>query len=147
MNLLSDSLNWEALSRILERLSTTKLKKNNQYTNLSCWLIHRSGSTFYKKDLSTSSLFNRPDLCCHPYIVGEVAVGNLGNRKDLLAFMQRITSVEVAKQEFLLKFVREQKLYAKGIGFVDCHLLASAKIRPNTLIWTSDRRMKKWLLS
>lgn len=57
--------------------------------------------------------------------------------------MQRIPSVKVAKQEFLLKFVREQKLYAKGIGFVDCHLLASAKITPNTLIWTSDRRLKK----
>ncbi len=104
----------------------------------SVWIDH-----FEIKDISVTDLLKLPNICCHPYIVGEVAIGNLGNRNEVLETMKGLPTVEVARQDFVLKFVRQRKLYGKGIGFVDCHLLASTQITPNTLLWTSDKRLKR----
>jgi hypothetical protein len=44
-------------------------------------------------------------------------------------------------EEFLC-FVEQHQLNGKGIGFVDVHLLASAKLSQISL-WTEDKRLMK----
>lgn len=81
------------------------------------------------------------DVVCHTHIVGELACGNLKNRKEILSLLQALPLVqEVGFDEFLY-FVEQNNLHGKGIGFVDIHLLAAAQLAQVPL-WTEDKRLK-----
>jgi hypothetical protein len=77
----------------------------------------------------------------HPWVVGELALGNLGReRSRFLEDLQMLEQVPVVSDSEVLELVEARQLYASGIGWVDAHLLASALIAGASL-WSFDLRL------
>ena len=103
----------------------------------SVWINHlHTGNPKLKILLLETAVFS------HPFIIGELACGNIKNRKEVFSLLGTLpTSLEVTSKEFHY-FVEHNKLMGKGIGFVDIHLLASARLS-RILLWTEDKNLKK----
>ena len=78
----------------------------------------------------------------HPYVLGELVLGSLPERESYLRSMKRLPRPRVARQHEVLRLIEAQDLYATGIGFVDAHLLASARLMPGAQVWSRDRRLQ-----
>ena len=76
----------------------------------------------------------------HPWVIGELASGNLRNRAELLEYLANLNQVKQASDSEVMEFIERNKLYGRGAGWVDLHLLASAHLT-HCLIWTMDRRL------
>lgn len=83
----------------------------------------------------------RNDVATHPFVVGELACGNLAKRNETLELLQQLPSVAVAEHEEAMRFIRSRRLFGRGVGYVDVHLLAAAAI-DDCLLWTRDMRLQ-----
>jgi hypothetical protein len=81
-------------------------------------------------------------VVCHDFIIGELACGNLRNRKEILALLGDLPKAEIAEHREVLRFIEERGLQGKGLGYIDVHLLASA-ILTGLPLWTLDNRLKE----
>jgi predicted nucleic acid-binding protein len=103
----------------------------------SVWVDHlRLGNSAL-----TELLFDAK-VVCHPFVVGELACGTLRNRSEILALLQTLPSIPEIAHEDLLRFVESHRLMGQGLGFIDVHLLASARLAAIPL-WTMDRRLRQ----
>ncbi len=101
----------------------------------SIWVNHlRQGSRRLEKLLMDAKVM------CHPFIIGELACGNLKNRKGIISLLQSLPMTATIDFDEFLFFLDKNQLMGRGIGFVDVHLLASAKMAGVTL-WTADKRL------
>jgi len=101
----------------------------------SIWVSHlRQG------DDRLAALLDEGNVCSHPFVIGELACGNLKNRIEILSLLRALPSAGVAEHEEILAFIDSNKLMGKGLAYVDVHLLASAVLSGITL-WTADRRL------
>jgi hypothetical protein len=66
-------------------------------------------------------------ILMHPFVIGEIACGNLSSRQKLLSDLRRLPSVIPAEQDEVLGFLDQNQLFGKGLTWVDAHLLASAR--------------------
>ena len=80
-----------------------------------------------------------PKSRVHAFIIGEIAIGNYGGRQYFLDALKTMEKLDIADDEDVLSLIRDNKLHSRGIGYIDCHLLASAYLRPNTFVWTRDK--------
>lgn len=80
-------------------------------------------------------------VLAHPLVIGELACGNLVNRQQLLYHLQRLPQAVVAGDEEVLAFIEAHSLMGRGAGYVDMHLLASARLSPGALLWSRDRKL------
>jgi len=80
------------------------------------------------------------DVWCHPFIIGEIACGNLSRRREILSLLGALPQAPVAGHDEVLAFVESNHLMGTGIGWIDAHLLASTKLA-GTLLWTLDKRL------
>jgi len=87
-------------------------------------------------------LLNNGEVVCHPFIIGELACGNLKNRTSILALLEALPTVLVAEHEELLSFIEERRVMGKGLGYVDVHLLA-ASLLTGVPLWTLDNRLSR----
>ncbi len=102
----------------------------------SIWINHlRDGDRHLEKLLFDG------DVLCHPHIIGELACGNLKNRKEIIELFQSLPVSPVVEFQEFLYFVEQNNLSGRGIGFVDIQLLASAQLG-QVLLWTADKRLK-----
>jgi predicted nucleic acid-binding protein len=76
----------------------------------------------------------------HPWVIGELACGNLKNRADLLEHVSHLMQVTQASDSEVMEFIERNKLYDRGVSWLDLHLLASALLT-NCPFWTLDRRL------
>jgi hypothetical protein len=83
------------------------------------------------------------EVVCHPFIVGELACGNLKNRQEILTYLQSLPMTILAEDEEVLKFIENNQLMGKGLGYIDVHLIASA-VLTNVLLWTLDKTLDKF---
>jgi hypothetical protein len=74
----------------------------------------------------------------HPFVIGELACGNIENRVEILALLHALPMSTVADIEEIIVFIDNNRLMGKGLGYVDVHLLASA-ILSNVCLWTKDK--------
>lgn len=74
--------------------------------------------------------------------MGELACGNLKNRKEILSLLQALPSAPTVEPAELLHFIERQSLMGAGIGFVDAHLLASVQLAHLSL-WTTDAPLRR----
>ncbi len=102
----------------------------------SVWIDHLRSAEVTLQELLLSD-----DVVTHPLIRLELALGSIANREMILADLARLPQVQVAKTEELFHLVELRKLYRRGIGITDLHLLASALIDKSISIWTRDRRL------
>jgi len=103
----------------------------------SVWVDHlRAG------DEHLIELLNSSQVLAHPFVIGELACGNLRNRDDILRLLNDLPLAPVASQEEVLHFIKSNKLMGLGIGFIDAHLLASTALADTTFLWTRDKRLQ-----
>jgi predicted nucleic acid-binding protein len=76
----------------------------------------------------------------HPFVAGELACGNLRRRDEILSLLATLPQVTLAGHEEVLHFLDSRRLYGRGFGWVDLHLLVSA-ILSRTTLWTRDRNL------
>lgn len=101
----------------------------------SIWVFH-----FRDGNPQLEALLINGGVVCHPFIIGELACGNLKNRKEILTLLQALPMATTADQEEVLRFVEQHQLMGMGLGCVDVHLLASAKLLGIPL-WTKDKKL------
>ena len=102
----------------------------------SVWVDHlRANDPALAKALETGIVLT------HPFVIGELACGNLKNRGELLALLQDLPASPVATDGEALAFIEARSLMGRGIGYIDVHLLASAALAGDTRLWTRDRRL------
>ena len=101
----------------------------------SVWVSHlRDGNA------ELANLLNNGTVLCHPFIVGELACGNLRDRAVILSFLQMLPMSIEAEHAEVLSFIENSRLMGRGIGYVDVHLIASA-VLSGVPIWTLDRKL------
>jgi predicted nucleic acid-binding protein len=103
----------------------------------SVWIEHfRVGNERLK-----TLLFDEQVLC-HPFIVGELACGTLRRRNEILSMLKALPQADFVEHEEILRFVEARRLYGRGIGWVDAHLLAST-LMTGCLLWTFDKALRR----
>ncbi|MFO7671707.1 MAG: PIN domain-containing protein [Bacteroidales bacterium] len=103
----------------------------------SIWIDHLHNSN---KDLKELLLSNQ--VCIHPCILGELSCGNISNRTEVLSLLRALSIIDSVLDEEVLVLIEDRKLYGKGLGFIDVHLLASALVH-HVLIWTRDTSLNR----
>ena len=102
----------------------------------SIWVTHlRQGSRQLEKLLMDA------EVMCHPFIIGELACGNLKSRNEIISLLQSLPLAPTIEFDEFILFIDRNHLMGMGIGFVDVHLLASAQLAAVPL-WTANKRLK-----
>ncbi len=86
------------------------------------------------------ALLSQGQILTHPAPIGELMLGNLTKRKSILHDLLGLEATVAAKDSEAINFIDHHELYGRRIGFVDVHLLISAKLS-EALFWTNDRRL------
>ncbi len=103
----------------------------------SVWVAHlRHGA------IELEALLHGGQVVCHPFIVGELACGNLQNRSEIISLLQTLPGAIQAEHEEVMQFIEHYGLMGKGLGYIDIHLLASARLTAVAL-WTLDKRLNE----
>jgi predicted nucleic acid-binding protein len=103
----------------------------------SVWIDH-----FRLGNKRLQSLLEAGEIMSHPFVVGELACGTMGNREEILTLLSVLPAAVVAEHDEVLHFVERHELDGSGLGWVDVHLLASAKLTKCSL-WTLDKSLSR----
>ena len=101
----------------------------------SVWVAH-----LREMHVDLANLLAAGEVACHPFIVGELACGNLKNRTEILSLLEALSMAAAAEHEEVLAFIESHSLMGKGLGYVDVHILASAALS-RLPIWTLDKKL------
>ena len=102
----------------------------------SVWVDHlRAG------DQALAALLETGMVLAHPYVIGELALGNLRQREIVLNALAGLPRADVATDAEVLHFIERHALFGRGIGHIDAHLLAAVQLTAGAELWTSDRRL------
>ncbi len=102
----------------------------------SVWVDHlRSG------DASLARLLDDGDVLAHPWITGELALGNLTDRDTIIGLLRDLPQATLADADEVLRLIENEQLHGAGIGYVDAQLLSASRLTPDTQLWTRDRRL------
>jgi len=102
----------------------------------SVWVEHlREGTP------ALAAALERGKVLTHPFIVGELACGNLKNRSEVLKLLRELPETPLASDTEALSFIERCALMGRGIGYIDVHLLASAALAGSARLWTLDKRL------
>ena len=101
----------------------------------SVWIDH-----LRKTSSRLAGLLEDGKVAIHPFVIGEVACGNLANRKEILSLLHSLPAVQRVEDDEILFFIQQHSLAGRGLGLIDVHLLASSKMSEHPL-WTKDNRL------
>ncbi len=101
----------------------------------SLWVDH-----LRRGEAALQALLQADRVMSHPFIIGELALGSLRNREVILQSLQDLPQAMCADDEEVMQLIAREKLYGKGIGYIDAHLLASARLS-DAKVWTCDKRL------
>jgi predicted nucleic acid-binding protein len=87
-----------------------------------------------------ASHLDRGEVWSHPFVIGELACGNLRKREEIVTLLSALPQAPLASHEEVLSFIESNELVGSGIGWIDAHLLASTKLAKAAL-WTLDKRL------
>ena len=102
----------------------------------SVWVAH-----LQRGNNELARLLNRAQVLSHPFVLGELALSSLQQRDTVLDAVQNLPQAHVASAGEVLGFIATHALHGIGIGYVDAHLLASARLTPGSTLWTLDKRL------
>ena len=100
------------------------------------WIDHlRSGNATLARLLGNSAVL------AHPWVTGELALGNLSRRDEVIRLLHGLPEAALAGDDEVLTLIEQEALYGAGIGYVHAHLLAATRLTPDTTLWTRDKRL------
>lgn len=100
------------------------------------WIDH-----FRDGDRQLTELLDRSVVLAHPWVIGELALGNLRGRAEILRLLADLPQATIAMPAELLVLIEHRELYGIGIGYVDVQLLAATMLTNGATLWTRDRRL------
>jgi predicted nucleic acid-binding protein len=101
------------------------------------WIDH-----LREDDPHLARLLNNGAVLAHPWVTGELALGRLRNRVEILRLLDDLPQATIATAAEVRELVEQHKLFSLGIGYVDAQLLAATMLTADTdLLWTRDRRL------
>ena len=103
----------------------------------SVWVAH-----FRRRDADLERMLSEEEALIHPFVIGELACGNLRQRPKTLEWFRLIPSVRVAEPDEVLALIEGKRLYGLGLGWIDVNLLASALV-DNCTFWTLDNALRQ----
>ena len=102
----------------------------------SVWVNHlRAGH------VGLSRLLEAGWVLAHPWVTGELALGHLSQREEILGLLSSLPQAKVATDAEVLAFIEHRKLYGLGIGYVDAQLLTATRLTLDARLWTVDKRL------
>jgi predicted nucleic acid-binding protein len=104
----------------------------------SVWIDHLRAA-----DEQLVRLLQQGQVLAHPFVIGEIALGSLRNRAEVIADLQYLPRAIAASDAETLEFIERRALGGSGIGYIDAHLLAGARLTPECKLWTRDKRLQK----
>jgi len=102
----------------------------------SIWIDHLRGD-----EEGLIQLLNDGKVLVHPFVTGELALGNLNNREAVMGALQNLPQAFVATDGEVLRLIQAKSLFGRGIGYIDAHLVAAVLLMPGTTLWTRDKRL------
>ena len=103
----------------------------------SVWIRFLSGREPYASDLG--ALLRDDEVVGHDLVFGELLIGDRGGRTQFLATYEKMHQASTLPHQEVVAFVRGRRLFGRGVGWVDVHLLASAVVG-RLQVWTADPR-------
>ena len=77
----------------------------------------------------------------HPFVLGELACGNLRDRGRVLQLLRKLPFTPTATDDEALEFIEQRALIGRGLGYIDVHLLVATALTGAARLWTRDRRL------
>ena len=96
---------------------------------------------FRHDDATLATLLDDGLVLCHPWVVGELALGRLEAESEHLGLIKRLPMASVATDDEVLRVIETGSLASTGIGYVDAQLVAAAKLTWDAVVWTRDKRL------
>lgn len=103
----------------------------------SVWIDH-----LHNREPPLAELLDSGEAACHPMVIGELALGRLRRRSEVLGLLTDLRQTRSATHEEVLHLVELRELAGKGLSLVDAHLLAAVMLTPGALLWTRDQRLR-----
>lgn len=103
----------------------------------SVWVDHLRAA-----DRELIGLLESGKVLTHPFVIGELALGNLARRRQVLVALTDLPQAQVATDDEILHFIEQFSLPGLGIGYVDVHLLAAARLTVGSRLLTRDKRLQ-----
>ena len=104
--------------------------------NTSVWIDFLRG-----KRNELQALLEEDRVLCHPYIIGELALGNLKDREVVLKRLRGLAQATLARDAEVLQLISRNSLFGTGIGYIDAHLLTSVYLTSDTSLLTNDKNL------
>ena len=102
----------------------------------SVWVDH-----LRRDNPAVVKLLDAGRVLVHPFVIGEVALGQMRQRKVILTALADLPCVLVATEDEVMSFIERHALYGRGVGYVDVHLLAAVRLTTGVALWTNDRKL------
>ncbi|MDE3010207.1 MAG: type II toxin-antitoxin system VapC family toxin [Pseudomonadota bacterium] len=102
----------------------------------SVWIDH-----LRRTEPALVDLLHSNAVAGHPFVLGELAMGSLRERAKVLASLAKLPQTAVAGNHEVLRVVEGHRLFGKGLGYIDAHLLAAVMLTPGTRLWTRDKTL------
>ena len=103
----------------------------------SIWIDH-----LHHGEANLIDLLERNEVSVHPLVIGELALGSLANRSEVLALLGQLPRTQLASDSEVMSLIESASLSSSGLSLVDVHLLAAVRLTPDTMLWTRDRRLR-----
>jgi predicted nucleic acid-binding protein len=101
----------------------------------SVWIDH-----FRRKNARLAELLDGSQVWSHPFVIGELACGNLARRREVLSYLDALPQTPLVDHDEVRGFIESHGLSGRGLGWIDVHLLASARLA-SVPFWTVDKRL------
>ncbi len=102
----------------------------------SVWVDHLRAN-----DKALAARLDAGAVLAHPFVIGELALGNLRQRETLLNARSDLPHASVATDAEVLHFIDWHRLSGRGVGYVAAHLLAAVQLTAGAALWTKDKRL------
>ncbi len=102
----------------------------------SVWIDHLRGG-----DAELVALLQHGRVLAHPWVTGELALGHLVRRGEVLRLLRQLPQATTATDHEVLALIDNHQLVGQGIGYVDAHLLAATMVTTGARLWTRDKRL------
>ncbi len=89
----------------------------------SIWIDHlRSGEENLVRLLENGAVL------AHPWVTGELALGNLNHRGEVIELLRGLPQATLATDDEVMSLPGQEGLPGAGIGYVAAHLLAATRL-------------------
>jgi predicted nucleic acid-binding protein len=103
----------------------------------SIWIAH-----FRATEPQLAALLLRNEVLTHPFVIGEIALGSVARRADVLRHLGNLPAAVNATHPEVMVFIERHKLANTGLGYVDASLLASAALTSGAALWARDKTLR-----